>query len=117
MNSPFSRPEGRGAISFAAVRHMRSALSRLARGGRVVSITPDRFTTSTMGKAYVAALTSCSVVGSCRLDKCCHKHCSAVLCHRQYVRTRPAARLRANSMAQLLDEISIVPRFASSGTR
>lgn len=34
MNPPFSRSEGRGVDQFAAVRHLRSAISRLAPGGR-----------------------------------------------------------------------------------
>jgi hypothetical protein len=79
MNPPFSRSEGRGGDQFAAVRHLRSALSRLAPGGRVVAIMPDWFTTNAaMRKTYDATLTGCSVVGSYRLDKCYHKQGTSV---------------------------------------
>jgi hypothetical protein len=55
MNPPFSRSEGRGVDQFAAVRHLRSVLSRLAPGGRLVAIMPDWFTTNAaMGKTRPA---------------------------------------------------------------
>jgi hypothetical protein len=43
MNPPFSRSEGRGKDRFAGARHLRSALLRLAPGGRCVAIMPPNF--------------------------------------------------------------------------
>jgi hypothetical protein len=43
MNPPFARSSGRGEDPFAAARHLGSALSRLARGGRLVAIMPESF--------------------------------------------------------------------------
>lgn len=43
MNPPFSRSEGRGKDRFAGARHLRSALLRLAPGGRCVAIMPPSF--------------------------------------------------------------------------
>lgn len=122
MNPPFSRSEGRGVDQFAAVRHLRSALSRLAPGGRVVAIMPDWFTTNApMSKTYDATLTGCSVVGSYRLDNCYHKQGTSVAV-RIYVidkkpgHGRPSVIARV-SVAQLLDAITIVPRPAVGEAR
>lgn len=53
MNPPFSRSMGRGADEFAAVRHLRAAITRLGKGGRIVAIMPDWFTTSAkLAKIY-----------------------------------------------------------------
>ena len=43
MNPPFSRSDGRGKDRFAGARHLRSALLRLAPGGRCVAIMPPSF--------------------------------------------------------------------------
>ncbi|ODU67762.1 MAG: methylase [Novosphingobium sp. SCN 66-18] len=43
MNPPFSRSVGRGRDRFAGARHLRSALLRLAPGGRCVAIMPPSF--------------------------------------------------------------------------
>jgi predicted RNA methylase len=43
INPPFSRSEGRGKDRFAGARHLRSALLRLAPGGRCVAIMPPSF--------------------------------------------------------------------------
>lgn len=123
MNPPFSRSEGRGVDQYAAVRHLRSALSRLTPGGRLVSIMPDWFTTSAvMGKTYDATLTGCSVVGSYRLDKCYQKQGTSVAV-RIYVIDKKAGHARPsviarNTVAELLEAITIVPRsFASEARR
>jgi hypothetical protein len=122
MNPPFSRSEGRGGDQFAAVRHLRSAISRLAPGGRVVAIMPDWFTTNaTMGKTYDATLTGCSVIGSYRLDKCYHKQGTSVAVRIYVIDKKPGhARptvIARDSVAQLLEAITIVPRSALSEVR
>jgi len=122
MNPPFSRSEGRGGDQLAAVRHLRSALSRLAHGGRVVAIMPDWFTTNAaMGKTYDATLTGCSVVGSYRLDKCYHKQGTSVAVRIYVIDKKPGhARptvIARNSVAQLLDVVTIVPRSSVSEVR
>ncbi|WP_082660187.1 strawberry notch-like NTP hydrolase domain-containing protein [Sphingopyxis sp. H050] len=43
INPPFGRSEGRGLDRHAAARHLRSALLRLAPGGRCVAIMPPSF--------------------------------------------------------------------------
>jgi len=45
INPPFSRSQGRGRDRHAALRHLRSALLRLAPGGRCAVILPDRVET------------------------------------------------------------------------
>ncbi|MBB4860879.1 hypothetical protein HNO88_004225 [Novosphingobium chloroacetimidivorans] len=122
MNPPFSRSEGRGGDQFAAVRHLRSALSRLAPGGRGVAIMPDWFTTNAaLGKTYDATLTGCSVVGSYRLDKCYHKQGTSVAVRIYVIDKKPAhARptvIARDSVAPLLDVVTIVPRSALSEVR
>ncbi|WP_121120127.1 strawberry notch-like NTP hydrolase domain-containing protein [Croceibacterium ferulae] len=79
MNPPFSRSEGRGSDSFAAVRHLRSAIAKTAPGGRIVAIMPDWFTTSArMEAAYKETLADCTVATSCRLTKCYQKQGTSV---------------------------------------
>lgn len=46
MNPPFARDVSRGEDSFAAVRHLRSAIRLLRPGGRLVAVMPDWFTNS-----------------------------------------------------------------------
>lgn len=43
INPPFSRSAGRGVDQHAGARHLRSALARLAPGGRCVAIMPPNF--------------------------------------------------------------------------
>src|SRR3546814_11268074 len=60
MNPRFSRSEGRGKDRFAGARHLRSALLRLAPGGRCVAIMPPRFSadgTAATGYAMVCETT------------------------------------------------------------
>src|SRR3546814_14976297 len=45
LNPPFSRSQGRARDRHAALRHLRSALLRLAPGGRCAVILPDRIET------------------------------------------------------------------------
>ena len=55
MNPPFSQSEGRGDDAHAGARHLRSALVRLAPGGRCVAIMPDWFSPARSGrKGYEA---------------------------------------------------------------
>jgi hypothetical protein len=122
MNPPFSRSEGRGVDQFAAVRHLRSALSRLAPGGRLVAIMPDWFTTNAaMGKTYDATLTGCSVVGSYRLDKCYHKQGTSVAVRIYVIDKKPGhgrpTVVARDDVARLLDAITIVPRSRVPATR
>ncbi|MFD2577494.1 strawberry notch-like NTP hydrolase domain-containing protein [Novosphingobium colocasiae] len=51
INPPFSRSQGRGRDRHAALRHLRSALLRLAPGGRCAVILPDRIETGGRGLA------------------------------------------------------------------
>ena len=70
MNPPFSRSEGRGVDQFAAIRHLRSAISKTSPGGRIIAIMPDWFTTSAkMVKIYDETFDNCTVRTSCRLEK------------------------------------------------
>ncbi|HZF43664.1 MAG TPA: strawberry notch family protein [Sphingomonadaceae bacterium] len=65
MNPPFARSAGRGEDPHAAARHLRSALSRLAAGGRLVAIMPERFSLFGSGRAARAKVDA----GAClRLD-------------------------------------------------
>lgn len=50
MNPPFARSFGRGEDRHAAGRHLLSALSRLAIGGRLVAIMPDGFCSTGSGR-------------------------------------------------------------------
>lgn len=60
MNPPFSRSEGRGKDRFAGARHLRSALLRLAPGGRCVAIMPPSFAAD--GTAATAYAMVCETV-------------------------------------------------------
>lgn len=51
INPPFSRSEGRGKDRHAGARHLRSALLRLAPGGRCVAIMPPNFAPDASGAA------------------------------------------------------------------
>ena len=56
MNPPFSRSERRGDDAHAGARHLRSALLRLAAGGRCVAIMPSWFAPHESGRdGYLAA--------------------------------------------------------------
>ncbi|AOH85801.1 methylase [Sphingomonas panacis] len=54
INPPFSRSEGRGKDRFAGARHLRSALLRLAPGGRCVAIMPPSFAADGTGASGYA---------------------------------------------------------------
>ena len=56
INPPFSRSEGRGRDRHAGARHLRSALLRLAHGGRCVAIMPPSFAPDDGGAAGYAAV-------------------------------------------------------------
>ncbi|HEX8215047.1 MAG TPA: strawberry notch family protein [Allosphingosinicella sp.] len=50
MNPPFARSGGRGEDRYAAARHLRAALERLAPGGRLVAIMPESFSETGSGR-------------------------------------------------------------------
>jgi hypothetical protein len=56
INPPFSRSQGRGQDRHAGARHLRSALQRLAPGGRCVAIMPPSFAADSSGAASYAAV-------------------------------------------------------------
>ncbi|WP_294131739.1 strawberry notch family protein [Sphingobium sp.] len=56
INPPFSRSEGRGRDRHAGARHLRSALLRLAQGGRCVAIMPPGFAADGSGAAGYATV-------------------------------------------------------------
>jgi len=56
MNPPFSRSEMRGKDAHAGARHLRSALLRLAPGGRCVAIMPSWFALGRSGRDGYAAV-------------------------------------------------------------
>ena len=56
INPPFSRSEGRGRDRHAGARHLRSALLRLAHGGRCAAIMPPNFAPDGGGAAGYAAV-------------------------------------------------------------
>ena len=56
INPPFSRSEGRGRDRHAGARHLRSALLRLAHGGRCVAIMPPSFASDGSGAPGYAAV-------------------------------------------------------------
>jgi len=65
MNPPFGRSAGRGADRYAAARHLRAALNRLAPGGRLVAIMPEGFSEFGSGRELRAKIEA----GAClRLD-------------------------------------------------
>jgi hypothetical protein len=117
MNPPFSRSEGRGSDSFAAVRHLRSAIAKTALGGRIVAIMPDWFTTSArVDAAYGETLSDCTVVTSCRLANCYTKQGTSVAV-RLYVIDRAPGNIRPaviarDSVLQLAEAVTIIPRRA-----
>ena len=79
MNPPFSRSLGRGSDHYAAIRHLRAALNKLAQGGRLVAIMPDWFTTSAkVGSIYDETFANCTVHTSCRLEQCYRKQGTSV---------------------------------------
>ncbi len=113
MNPPFSRSVGRGVDEYAAVRHLRAAIGRVAGGGRVVAIMPDWFTTSAkLAKIYDETFASCTVQSSIRLAKCYHKQGTSVAV-RLYVvdkipgHTRPTvvARDTVNAIAETVQPV------------
>ena len=111
MNPPFSRSIGRGADQFAAVRHLRAAITRLRQGGRIVAIMPDWFTTSAkLAKIYEDTFASCTVRTSIRLDKCYHKQGTSVAV-RLYVIDKIPGQIRPPVLARqtVADVASAVP--------
>ncbi|WP_420830020.1 strawberry notch-like NTP hydrolase domain-containing protein [Croceicoccus hydrothermalis] len=115
MNPPFSRSEGRGVDQFAAIRHLRSAISKTSPRGRIVAIMPDWFTTSArMLKIYEETFANCTVRSSCRIDKCYQKQGTTVAV-RLYVIdkipgvTKPAV-LARDTVQALAEELNVPPR-------
>lgn len=115
MNPPFSRSYGRGIDQFAAVRHLRAAISKLQPGGRLVAIMPDWFTTSAkLGKVYDESFPNCTVQTSCRLEQCYRKQGTTVAV-RLYVVDKVPGNIKPSviarkTVAELINEVRIVKR-------
>ncbi len=117
MNPPFSRSVGRGEDDLAALRHLQSAIRRVAKGGRVVAIMPDWFAPSArLRAAYEAVLTGCTVRTSLRLEHCYRKHGTDIAV-RLYVIDKAAGgtahtTIQRSCVADFLDVVSIPDRLA-----
>ena len=122
MNPPFSRSQGRGADHFAAIRHLRSALAKLAPGGRLVAIMPDWFTTSAkLAKIYEETFANCAVRTSCRLEQCYQKQGTSVAV-RLYVADKVPGTIKPSvlsrkTVVELAQEIQIVHRPQTEATQ
>lgn len=120
MNPPFSRSEGRGADTFAALRHLRAAIGKLAPGGRVVAIMPDWFTPSAQFlKIYDQTFATCTVQTACRLAKCYHKQGTNVAV-RVYVIDKVPGNIRPpilarSTVAEIVEAITVVKRAGVDG--
>ncbi|MBL4641259.1 MAG: strawberry notch family protein [Verrucomicrobiales bacterium] len=115
MNPPFSRSQGRGVDEFAAVRHIRAGLAKLAQGGRLVAVMPDWFTTSAkMLRIYEETFANCTVQTSCRLARCYHKQGTSVAVRLYVVDKIPGSIkpsvLARNTVADLAAEFPLVKR-------
>lgn len=119
MNPPFARSVGRGKDRYAAVRHLRAALQRLATGGRLVAIMPDWFEHGTaMETIYDATFAGCTVRDAYRLRRCYHKQGTSVAV-RLYVVDKRAGATRASvvdceTVADLAGHVEIRPRVSVS---
>ena len=117
MNPPFSRSVGRGEDDLAALRHLQSAIRRVAKGGRVVAIMPDWFAPSArLRAAYEAVLTGCTVRTSLRLEHCYRKHGTDIAV-RLYVIDKAAGgtahtTIQRSSVADFLDVVTVPDRLA-----
>jgi len=117
MNPPFGRSEGRGADRHAAARHLSSALSRLAPGGRLVAIMPEGFSETGSGRALRERIDRCARL---RLDMLLapgafHRHGTGVAVRLvAYDKVEPggsALRARVERLDQALDLVeTIAPR-------
>ncbi|MEE4539768.1 MAG: strawberry notch family protein [Erythrobacter sp.] len=115
MNPPFSRSLGRGADQFAAVRHLRAAIGRVAEGGRVVAIMPDWFTASTkLAAIYDETFASCTVQTSIRLAKCYHKQGTNVAVRLYVIDKRPGEIrppvIARQTVTAILEAVQPIPR-------
>ncbi|MEM7687434.1 MAG: strawberry notch family protein [Pseudomonadota bacterium] len=117
MNPPFARSKGRGVDPHAAVRHLRSAIAKAAKGARIVAVMPDGFTTSaTMLSVYEETFDGCTVVTSCRLESCYRKQGTSVAVRLLVIDKRPGNIMPSvicrDTVAELCEAIEIVPRRA-----
>ena len=122
MNPPFSRSQGRGVDEYAAVRHLRAALSKLSPGGRVVAIMPDWFTTSAkMIRIYEETFTNCTVQTSARLAKCYHKQGTSVAVRLMVIDKTPGnskpSIIARDTVRELADCLPIVKRATALSER
>ena len=122
MNPPFSRSQGRGIDEYAAVRHLRAALSKLSPGGRVVAIMPDWFTTSAkMIRIYEETFTNCTVQTSARLAKCYHKQGTSVAVRLLVIDKTPGnskpSIIARDTVRELADCLPVVKRAAALSER
>ncbi|MBE5075097.1 strawberry notch family protein [Erythrobacteraceae bacterium E2-1 Yellow Sea] len=117
MNPPFSRSYGRGVDQYAAVRHLRAAITKLATGGRLVAIMPDWFAPGAkLGKIYDESFNNCTVQTSCRLEQCYTKQGTTVAV-RLYVVDKLPGNIKPTVIArkttvELAQVVGIVKRAA-----
>ena len=117
MNPPFSRSFGRGADQLAAVRHLKAALGRLRRGGRLVAIMPDWFRPSAaLRDTYASVLAGTSVRSCLVLQNCYAKHGTGIDV-RLYVIDKceglsETATLCRDNLADMLDAVAVHERAA-----
>jgi hypothetical protein len=115
MNPPFSRSYGRGDDAYAAVRHLRAALRRLAPGGRLVAIMPHWFGPSAhMREQFEATFVQATIRTSIRLDRAFAKHGTGIAV-RLFVVDKVAGgglatTIQRDTVAALLDAVAVPPR-------
>ena len=115
MNPPFARSEGRGKDRYAAVRHLRSAISRLAANGRVVAIMPEWFVAEgPMRKIYEATFDGCTVAQSYLLQKSYLKQGTSIAIRLLVIDKRPGPNqpmvIQGESVAKIASKIVIPAR-------
>lgn len=71
MNPPFSRSFGLGADALTGARHLKPALGRLRRGGRLVAFMPDWFRPSAKLREIYATVLAGSSVRRCIAPRGC----------------------------------------------
>ena len=115
MNPPFSRSFGLGDDALACARHLRAALGRLQRGGRVVAIMPDWFKPSAkLRDAFESILAGTSVRLCVALSGAFTKHGTGIDV-RLYVIDKAvglsaAATIARGSVGAVLDGLAVPER-------
>ncbi|MBY0307048.1 MAG: strawberry notch family protein [Sphingomonas sp.] len=122
MNPPFSRSLGLGNDPLAAARHLKAALGRLCRGGRLVAVMPDWFKPSAaLRDTYGSVLDGASVRSCTVLKECYSKHGTGIDV-RLYVIDKMAglsetATLCRSSLSEILDAITVHERINAEPDR